>query len=65
MNGWPAIIARSGGTVIFVINIETDAEKIATIRSVLNPDKLLPAPRELSPPFVARLTSKEARLLKA
>ena len=41
VNGWPAIIAKSGGTVRFVINIETDGGTIATIRSVLNPDKLL------------------------
>ena len=41
VNGWPAVIARIDGTVLFVVNIETDAEKIATIRSVLNPDKLL------------------------
>jgi RNA polymerase sigma-70 factor, ECF subfamily len=41
VNGWPAIVARSGGAVIVVINIETDGEKIATIRSVLSPQKLL------------------------
>lgn len=41
VNGWPAIIARSGGAVSFVINIETDGEQIVTIRSVLNPEKLL------------------------
>jgi RNA polymerase sigma-70 factor, ECF subfamily len=41
VNGWPAIVGRSGGTVVFVVNIETDGEKIATIRSVLNPEKLL------------------------
>jgi len=41
VNGWPAIVARSGGAVTFVINIETDGAKIATIRSILNPDKLL------------------------
>jgi len=40
VNGWPAIIARSGGAVSFVINIETDGEQIVTIRSVLNPQKL-------------------------
>jgi RNA polymerase sigma-70 factor (ECF subfamily) len=40
VNGWPAIIARSGDTVRFVINIETDGEQIVTIRSVLNPQKL-------------------------
>lgn len=40
VNGWPAIVARRGGTVSFVINIETHAGTITTIRSVLNPDKL-------------------------
>jgi len=41
VNGWPALVGRSGGAVTFVINIETDGAKIATIRSVLNPEKLL------------------------
>ena len=41
VNGWPAIVGRSGGAVAFVINIETDGAKIATIRSVMNPQKLL------------------------
>lgn len=41
MNGWPAIIARSAESVRFVINVETDGERITTIRSVLNPEKLL------------------------
>lgn len=40
VNGWPAIVARREGSVTFVINIETDAGKIATIRSMLNPEKL-------------------------
>jgi RNA polymerase sigma-70 factor (ECF subfamily) len=40
VNGWPAIVGRSGGAVSFVINIETDGTKIATIRSVLSPQKL-------------------------
>jgi RNA polymerase sigma-70 factor (ECF subfamily) len=40
VNGWPAIVGRRGGAVTFVINIETDGQKIATIRSVLNPQKL-------------------------
>jgi len=46
VNGWPAIVARRGDTVAFVINIETDGAEIATIRSVMNPQKLLL--RELS-----------------
>src|SRR4051812_48290813 len=37
VNGWPAIIARSPGSVHFVINVETEGEQIVTIRSVLNP----------------------------
>jgi RNA polymerase sigma-70 factor, ECF subfamily len=40
VNGWPAVVGRVGGVVTFVLNIETDGEKIATIRSVLSPDKL-------------------------
>ena len=40
-NGWPALVGRRGGVVTFVMNIETDGEKIVTIRSVLNPQKLL------------------------
>ena len=27
MNGWPAAVARSGETVLFVLNIETDGAK--------------------------------------
>jgi RNA polymerase sigma-70 factor (ECF subfamily) len=41
VNGWPAIVARSKDGVRFVINIETDGGLITTIRSVLNPEKLL------------------------
>jgi RNA polymerase sigma-70 factor, ECF subfamily len=41
VNGWPALVGRSGGAVTFVINIETDGERIAIIRSVLSPQKLL------------------------
>lgn len=40
VNGWPAVVGRSGEAVTFVINIETDGAKIATIRSVLSPQKL-------------------------
>ncbi len=32
--------ARRAGTVSFVINIETEAGKLATIRSLLTPEKL-------------------------
>ena len=41
VNGWPAIVGRRGATVAFVIHVETDGQKIATIRSVLNPQKLV------------------------
>jgi RNA polymerase sigma-70 factor (ECF subfamily) len=41
VNGWPALVGRSGGAVTFVLNIETDGAQIATIRNVLNPQKLL------------------------
>jgi RNA polymerase sigma-70 factor (ECF subfamily) len=41
VNGWPALVGRRAGAVTFVINIETDGAKIVTIRSVLNPKKLL------------------------
>jgi RNA polymerase sigma-70 factor, ECF subfamily len=41
VNGCPAIVGRRGGTVAFIINIETDGDKITIIRSVLNPQKLL------------------------
>jgi RNA polymerase sigma-70 factor (ECF subfamily) len=40
VNGWPALVGRRGGTVAFVLNIETDGTHITTIRSVLNPQKL-------------------------
>lgn len=41
VNGWPALVGRSGATVVFVINIETDSSNIVAIRSVLSPRKLL------------------------
>jgi RNA polymerase sigma-70 factor (ECF subfamily) len=41
VNGWPAIIGRAGGTVTFVMSIETDSGKVATIRTILSPHKLL------------------------
>ena len=41
VNGWPALVGRRGGAVAFVLNIETDGTHITTIRSVLNPQKLL------------------------
>ena len=46
VNGLPALVIRMDGAVICVINVETDGDKITTIRSVLNPQKL--ALREVS-----------------
>jgi RNA polymerase sigma-70 factor (ECF subfamily) len=40
VNGWPALVGRVGGVVAFVLTIETDGAQIATIRSMLNPEKL-------------------------
>lgn len=40
INGWPALVGRVQGAVTFVLNIETDGEKITAIRSMLNPEKL-------------------------
>jgi RNA polymerase sigma-70 factor (ECF subfamily) len=40
INGWPAVVARIGGRLFSVIQIETDGEKIVAVHSVLNPDKL-------------------------
>jgi RNA polymerase sigma-70 factor, ECF subfamily len=44
VNGWPALVGRRGGVVAFVINIETDGGQITSIRSLLNPQKLLLRP---------------------
>jgi RNA polymerase sigma-70 factor, ECF subfamily len=41
INGWPALVGRNGGVVTFVINIETDGAHITSIRSVLDPKKLV------------------------
>jgi RNA polymerase sigma-70 factor (ECF subfamily) len=40
INGWPALVARKAGGIFAIINIETDGEKIAAVRSLVNPDKL-------------------------
>lgn len=40
VNGWPALVGRAGTAVVFVISIENDGAKIATVRSVLSPPKL-------------------------
>ena len=40
VNGWPALVARNRERVVAIINIETDGQKIAVIRNLINPDKL-------------------------
>jgi RNA polymerase sigma-70 factor (ECF subfamily) len=40
VNGWPALVARNRERVVAIINIETDGQKIAAIRNLINPDKL-------------------------
>jgi RNA polymerase sigma-70 factor (ECF subfamily) len=40
VNGWPAVIGRSGGAASFVIAIETDGARITAVRNMINPDKL-------------------------
>jgi RNA polymerase sigma-70 factor (ECF subfamily) len=40
VNGWPALIGRTGGDVRFVITIEIEDALISTIRNVVNPEKL-------------------------
>lgn len=40
VNGWPALVGRTGAGVSFVIGIETDGARITAIRNVVNPDKL-------------------------
>ncbi|HET7542264.1 MAG TPA: RNA polymerase sigma factor SigJ [Polyangiaceae bacterium] len=41
VNGWPALVVRRGDAVAFVVIVETDGTQITTIRSVLDPKKLL------------------------
>lgn len=41
VNGWPAVVGRRDGAVAFVMSFETDGEQITSIRSVMNPAKLL------------------------
>jgi RNA polymerase sigma-70 factor (ECF subfamily) len=40
VNGWPALIVRVDGTLVTVVQIETDGTAIYTIRATLNPEKL-------------------------
>jgi RNA polymerase sigma-70 factor (ECF subfamily) len=40
LNGWPAALIRVAGCPFTVIQLETDGEKIYSVQSILNPDKL-------------------------
>jgi len=40
INGLPAIVVRIDGTVVGIVDIETDGVRILSVRSVANPDKL-------------------------
>jgi RNA polymerase sigma-70 factor, ECF subfamily len=40
INGWPALVGRSGRQVNAVITIETDGRQIVAVRNVVNPEKL-------------------------
>jgi RNA polymerase sigma-70 factor (ECF subfamily) len=40
LNGWPAALIRVAGRPFTVIQLETDGEKIYSVQSILNPDKL-------------------------
>lgn len=40
INGWPAVVIRTGAGIVAVVQIETDGEAIFAIRSTLNPSKL-------------------------
>ena len=40
VNGQPALIIRAGAHALFVLTIEVEAQRIKTIRNIVNPDKL-------------------------
>jgi RNA polymerase sigma-70 factor (ECF subfamily) len=40
VNGWPALVACTAASVVAVINIETDGQRIVAIRNLVNPEKL-------------------------
>lgn len=40
INGWPALVMRTGGQAQLVLGIETDGDKIYAMHVILNPDKL-------------------------
>ncbi len=41
VNGWPGLIGRTAAGTIFVLTIEARGELIATVRNVVNPEKLI------------------------
>jgi RNA polymerase sigma-70 factor (ECF subfamily) len=41
VNGWPALIGRTAGSVSFVMTIAVHGELISTVCNVVNPDKLI------------------------
>jgi RNA polymerase sigma-70 factor (ECF subfamily) len=40
VNGQPALIIRAGAHALFVLTIEVEAQRIKTIRNIVNPEKL-------------------------
>jgi RNA polymerase sigma-70 factor (ECF subfamily) len=40
VNGWPAVVGTVRGATEFVLNVETDGERIVALLNVINPDKL-------------------------
>jgi RNA polymerase sigma-70 factor, ECF subfamily len=48
VNGAPAVVVRSGATIFGIVNFAFDGARIVEINSVLNPDKLAFAQRQLS-----------------
>ncbi|HUR82134.1 MAG TPA: RNA polymerase sigma-70 factor [Thermoanaerobaculia bacterium] len=48
VNGAPALVARREGTIVSILNFAFDGERIAELWSVVNPDKLQFAQRQLT-----------------
>lgn len=48
VNGWPALAVFDAGRLLAVIDIESDGERIYSVRGIVNPDKL--ARLRLAPP---------------
>jgi RNA polymerase sigma-70 factor, ECF subfamily len=40
VNGWPSLVATTGGAVVLLGHIETDGARIYALRAISNPDKL-------------------------